>query len=431
MSKTHQEKAIENLVGKAVTLLSPQAQPFFLLAILSLLPLILPEAAGAQPTPPVGPSPPVTWVAPVSVPGGAGNGIIDEFRNLLTRLADTVGLRARQLLLFLFTVDIVLTIGKATMAGSSFADLLSRFIYRLLFVAFVLFITRYASDIVDMVTNAAITLANDASEGGEAIDPSVSGIIGDGATRAFELLGRLSIWEPLSIFYVLAAVLTLVITAVQVGMVVTIYAELYIVALAGMIVLGFGGLEIAKDSAITYVKTIIGKGLNLMTLLIIFTLVTTVVLEISDRPGSTYGAENVINVLILQIVAILLMLSVPASVEGLAGGIGSSMAARMVGTAIAGVAIAMAAAPVLAAMKGAAAGAAGAAGGGLKGGLSAMGKGGGLGGIAKGAAQGAARTGGRYAKAGATRGGSIAGELGKDSAAAGNALMNILKGGGS
>ena len=212
MSKTHQEKAIENLVGKAVTLLSPQAQPFFLLAILSLLPLILPEAAGAQPTPPVGPSPPVTWVAPVSVPGGAGNGIIDEFRNLLTRLADTVGLRARQLLLFLFTVDIVLTIGKATMAGSSFADLLSRFIYRLLFVAFVLFITRYASDIVDMVTNAAITLANDASEGGEAIDPSVSGIIGDGATRAFELLGRLSIWEPLSIFYVLAAVLTLVIT---------------------------------------------------------------------------------------------------------------------------------------------------------------------------------------------------------------------------
>ena len=205
----------------------------------------------------------------------------------------------------------------------------------------------------------------------------------------------------------------------------------HIVALAGMIVLGFGGLEVAKDSAVTYVKTIIGKGLNLMTLLIIFTLVTTVVVEISDRPSSTYGAENVINVLILQIVSILLMLSVPASVEGLAGGIGSSMAARLVGTAIAGTAIAKAAAPVLSAIKATGAGAAGGIGGGVKGALTSMGKGGGLGGIAKGAVQGAAKTGGRYARAGMSRTGSIGGELGKDSAAAGRSLMNILKGSGT
>ena len=420
------EKAIEKALASAAPMPLPCSCLFFSSAIFFLaLALVLPEVAGAQPAPPVGPPSPGQLPAPVSVPSGTGNGIIDEFRGLLTRLSYTMGLRARQLLLFLFTVDIVLTIGRATLANENFSDLLSRFIYRLLFVGFAFFITRYASEIVDMVTDAAVALANDASEGGRAIDPSVSGIIGDGATRAFELLGRLSIWEPLSVFYILAAVLTLVITAVQVGMIVTVYAELYIVALAGMIVLGFGGLEVAKDSAVTYVKTIIGKGLNLMTLLIIFTLVTTVVVEISDRPSSTYGAENVINVLIL------LMLSVPASVEGLAGGIGSSMAARLVGTAIAGTAIAKAAAPVLNAIKATGAGAAGGIGGGVKGALTSMGKGGGLGGIAKGAVQGAAKTGGRYARAGMSRGGSIGGELGKDSAAAGRSLMNILKGSGT
>lgn len=332
------------------------------------------------------------------------DGVIDKFRGVIDAMAATAATRALQLLFALFAIDLVITMGRGVMAGEELGAMMSRFVFRLGFVTIISIFIGYVGEFTTWVAQSAVVLGLEGAGSGDVVKPTMSGIFSQGWGFASAMLGEIHWSKPISIFYIVTAIFTLLITGVMMAFVLTVYAELYVVALAGMITLGFAGLETSKDSAVSYIKTLIGKGFKLIGLLIVFAMMSRITNEVAGATSYTLGVELLLTILILQIVTVILMSTIPSSLENLAGGIGATRAAEVVGGAVA----AMVAGPVAKATMGAAMGGVGGGiAGGIKGGLSG-------GGVMKGAAGGAAKAAGRYGAAGLMPGRSISNQLGRD-----------------
>jgi type IV secretion system protein TrbL len=345
--------------------------------------------------------------------------LIERFAGMLETMGASAGKHARQLLLALFAIDLVLSIGRGIIAEESFAQMVQRLVTRVAFVSVVFLFINNVSLFTNWLAGSAVQLGQEAAGTGTEITPKVSGIFADGARLASQMIKSVSAWQPLTVLYVFTAFFTLLIAGLVMALVLTVYIELYIVALTGMIVLGFGGIETSKDSVMTYLRTLIGKAFKILGLLIIFAIMSKVINEVAGtaRTSSGLGLELVMTIVILQAVQVLLLLTIPSTLEGLAGGVGSSRAAEVMGGFLA----ASVAKPLAKGGAGVAAGgASGAVQGAAKGmseGLSQGGASSAIKGALAGAFKGAGSTAGRYGTAGFMRGRSLRAEMAKDLAA--------------
>ena len=340
--------------------------------------------------------------------------VLVRFEGILNDMAESVGLRAKQLLLILFTLDLVLSIGRSLQGQESFAGMLQRLVTRVGFVTLVALFIDNAASFTTWLVEIPVRLGKEAmGASAKDVSPSISGIFAQAWRLAWEMVLEISIWKPISVLYLLTAFFVLIIAGIMIALLMTVYIELYMVALAGLIVLGFAGLETSKDSFATYVRTLIGKAFKILGLLIIFAMMMNIINEVAGSGSSSLGLELVLVTLVLQVVTVVLLMTVPSSLEALAGGVGASRAAEV----IAGAVTMMAAIPLAKAGAGAALGSMVGSMQGTAAGV-ARASGQGAGAMAKAAAQGAlggaGKTAARYATAGGIRGRSLRGAMAKD-----------------
>jgi len=340
--------------------------------------------------------------------------VLVRFEGVLNDMAESVGLRAKQLLLILFTLDLVLSIGRSLQGQESFAGMLQRLVTRVGFVTLVTLFIDNAASFTTWLVEIPVRLGKEAmGASAKDVSPSISGIFAQAWRLAWEMVLEISIWKPISVLYLLTAFFVLIIAGIMIALLMTVYIELYMVALAGLIVLGFAGLETSKDSFATYVRTLIGKAFKILGLLIIFAMMMNIINEVAGSGSSSLGLELVLVILVLQVVTVVLLMTVPSSLEALAGGVGASRAAEV----IAGAVTMMAAIPLAKAGAGAALGSMVGSMQGTAAGV-ARASGQGAGAMAKAAAQGAlggaGKTAARYAAAGGLRGRSLRGAMAKD-----------------
>ncbi|ART99354.1 type IV secretion system protein [Yoonia vestfoldensis] len=260
----------------------------------------------------------------------AADGIVDnmaiQFENMGARLADVV----IGIAVMLFAVDIVFTFGRAIMSGSGFGDVTSRFVMRLGFVIIVLGFARTIDDIVPALINAALNIGRIASGSEAAPDPSVGGIMMTGIEYGARMLDEISIWEPLSVLYVIVALIVVCVAAIVAGVLVLVYMEFYVVAFGGMIVLGFGGLTGTKEIAVVYMKSVLGQALKLIGFLITFSIMQEITLSVLSS-DSNFSAMSALLAIALQIILLVLITTIPSAMMGLAGGISAGSASEMAG----------------------------------------------------------------------------------------------------
>lgn len=291
---------------------------------------------------------------------GSGDSIVDnmarQFDGMGTRLSDVV----IGIAVMLFAVDIVFTFGRAIISGSGFGDVASRFVMRLGFVIVVLGFARLINDIVPALISAALNVGKIASGREAAVDPSVGGILMTGIDYGAKALEEISIWEPLSIFYILVALVMVVVAAIVAAVLVLVYAEFYVVSFAGMIVLGFAGLTGTKETAVLYMKSVLGQALKLVGFLITYSVMQEVSLSVLGSRSYAIGLDNALMAVGLQIILVVLIATIPSAMMALAGGItagGASEMAVKVGSQATATAVGAGAGAAIGAGIGAAAGA--------------------------------------------------------------------------
>ena len=261
----------------------------------------------------------------------AGDGIVERIQGVVSQMGDRLSGIVIGLLFTLLAADIVLTFGRAVISGAELKDVVSRFVFRLLFVMGAMFFAQNVTAFVDAFINAALSLGATAVGREAPLDPSVSGILGDGVDYALKMVGETSIYQPASWLFVLVALIVLVSAALVAGILLLVYVEFYLIAFSGMVVLSLAGLSSTKEAAVVYVRTVIGQALKLLGFLITFAFMNELTLGVlSEGAGYAVSLGQAITAAMLQVLMLVLLSSIPSAMQALAGGISSGGASDMV-----------------------------------------------------------------------------------------------------
>lgn len=263
--------------------------------------------------------------------GGTVDEAITRMETTLARLGSNLGEAARTLLLILFTVDLVLRFGRWAIEETSFERVFGTWLFQLAFVAMVYVLALIVPQLVDQLTGLAQRFA---ALAGNSQEPSASSLITGGLEHAGNWIGAIKFFEPSTWLYIFAAIVSVIVTAMTVAFLVIAYAEIYLVGLAGIIVLGLAGLQETRGAAIAYIRMLIGKALKLMALMIVYGAINTLTAALGAESAGGAGVSAALGMIMLQIIGALLIISLPSTVEGLVSNIGSSSAesgARSVG----------------------------------------------------------------------------------------------------
>ncbi len=302
--------------GRTGVMLSPLIIPviFPVLALLALV--LLPAQAVAQ---------------EAAEAGGAVDAMIEAMRRTLTTLGENAGQAARNLLLILFGMDLVLRFGRWAIQGSSFDEVWGTWFYQFTFVVIVYALVLMVPEVVTALTKLAMKFA--AATGGATVEPTASGMITNGLKQAVGWVQAIELLEPRTWLFLITAIISITVTSITVAFLVITYAEIYLIGLAGIIVLGFAGLQETRAASVSYIRLLIGKALKLMALMIVYGAVSTLTTAMAGDAST--GAGGALGMIMLQIIACLLIISLPGTVEALVSNIGASSAeggAKFAGT---------------------------------------------------------------------------------------------------
>ena len=188
-------------------------------------------------------------------------------------------------------LEMTWTFGKGAIQGEGFAALLLKMIVRAVVVGLFYLCLTWGDDLVRLAIDSAIAVAGVA---GIAVDPSPSGVLSQALETVGRLLGELSILSPgHSVGLVLVGMAVAITAAAMAAMIVLVYAELYLMAVAGLLALGFGGLDATRDMAVNYIRMLVAKGFKLLTLLV----VNGLVMGTLDAAFQTTGDNNLFGAL--------------------------------------------------------------------------------------------------------------------------------------
>ena len=257
--------------------------------------------------------------------GGTVDAAISRMESTLAHLGDNLGEAARDLLLILFGVDLVLRFGRWAIEESSFGQVFGAWLFQLAFVVIVYGLALLVPELIEQLTELAARFAGYAGAGEK---PSASGLITSGIEQAVGWIAETRWNEPSTWLYIFAAIISVIVTAMTVAFLVIAYAEIYLVGLAGIIVLGLAGLQETRSAAIAYIRMLIGKALKLMALMIIYSALHTLTSKLATGGYDSFGAgvSAALGMIMLQVIGAMLIISLPSSVEQLVSNIGSSVA---------------------------------------------------------------------------------------------------------
>jgi len=256
---------------------------------------------------------------------GVLNSVADDFLEASSKWAGIIGNYATWLFWTLATISLVWTFGFMALRKADISEFFAEFIRFSIFTGFYLWLLengpQYAMDIIDSMRSIG------AEAGGlKKLNPSTPiDIAFDILERSFKSLSR---WAPIdSLAIVLVSLITLVCLATVAANVLLSLVSAWIMAYAGMFVLGFGGSRWTSDIAIGYFRTVAGIALKLMTMTLMVGIAMSVVDKNLEQIKNGAEISDLLTICVVSLVLALLIHSVPNLIAGLIPGGGGAAAA--------------------------------------------------------------------------------------------------------
>jgi len=269
---------------------------------------------------------------------GVLNTVVHKFKNASTLWAATINGYATWLFWTLATISLVWTFGFMAMRKADIGEFFAEFIRFCIFTGFFLWLLQNGPGYAMSIITSMMTIGSKAG-GVELLNPSTPVDI------AFDILDKsfksLSKWHPIdSLAIVLVSLIILVCLATVAANVLLVLVTAWIMAYAGMFVLGFGGSRWTSDIALGYFRTIAGLAMKILTMTLLIGIATSLV---NDHLAGIKNGASVDQLLVICVVALVLSMlihTLPNMVAGLipggggaAGAVGSFSAGQMAGAA--------------------------------------------------------------------------------------------------
>lgn len=271
------------------------------------------------------------------------NSVLTEFKKEASKWSSTISKAAEVLFFSLGTISLAWSLGMLIIRRAEIGEVFGELIKFSVFFGFMYFILNNAPEIGKSIIDSFLSLG---SKAGGASSPITASSIVDVGYHIFVTTGeKASIWSPVvSAILALTALLILLALCYVAVTFITIQISAYILLNAGIFILGFGGARWTSDMAFNYYKTLIGIGLQLLTMVLIVTLGKGIMDGFNAKMGDDITFENLSIMLLTAIFLVISVGKIPPMVGGLVNGATGGTSFGGAGMALAGVATAMAAA---------------------------------------------------------------------------------------
>lgn len=262
--------------------------------------------------------------------------------------------RATWLYWTLVTISLVWTGGMMALRGAGLQEFFSEFVRFIMTTGFFWWLLMMAPTFVPGIYQSMSMIGANAS--GLSSDLKPSGIVDIGFAILNSVLDNSSLWEPIdSLFgFIMALVILVVLALIAVNMVVLLISG-WVVGYAGIIYLGFGGSRWTSEMAISFYKTVLAIGIQLMAMILLVGIGKTFMDDYYSRMASGIELKETAVLMVAALVLLILVNKVPQLISSIASsnvgmsglgsyGSGTALAAAGVAGAAVGVGASMIAA---------------------------------------------------------------------------------------
>lgn len=289
---------------------------------------------------------------------GILNNAVLKYSNAVSSWSATITTHATWLFWTLALISMVWTFGMLALRKADIGEFFAEFIRFTVTTGFFWWLLlngpTFAMSIIDSLRTVG-TQAGMAG-GGVAANATPSGIVDIGFGVFAKVLTQSSVWSPIDslVGLIISAIILVVFALIAVNMfLLTITA--WILAYAGVFILGFGGGRWTSDMAIGYFKTVLSIGLQILTMVLLIGVGKTLIDDYYTNMSSDISLEELAVVLVVAVSLLVLVNKVPPLIGqlpfggGTGGQIGSFGAGAAMGAAAMGAAAVATAGAALAA----------------------------------------------------------------------------------
>lgn len=266
------------------------------------------------------------WLALFSISAHAAidnAGVLDTVLTRYQAAASTWGsaisARATWLFWVLATISMVWTFGMMALRKADIAEFFAEFIRFTVTTGFFWWLLSNGPVMATGIMDSLRTIAANASGNPTTLTPS--GIVDIGFDIFFKVLDQSSVWSPVdsACGILISAVVLVVLALVAVNMLILLVSG-WILAYAGIFILGFGGAKWTSEMAIGYFKSVLGVALQLMTMVLLVGIGKSFVDQYYTAMSAGISLKELGVMLIVAVVLLALVNKVPPLIGGLSGG---------------------------------------------------------------------------------------------------------------
>ena len=271
---------------------------------------------------------------------GILDSVLENYQSATKQWSRTIQNHATTLFLYLVGISMVWNFIPLIFRRSSIAEFFGEMFRFLTFTGFYLWLLRNGPSIAIAIINSMQKIGADTGET-QSIYPS--DIIDIGFKVFHQAVDSISALSPINSAgcLIISGLILFILALVAINMLLLLCSA-WILAYAGIFFLGFGGSRWTSDMAINYFKTVLGVGVQLMTMTLIVGVGTGFINEYHAKMSTAINMEEIGILFVSALTLFMLTDKLPAMVAGIING--ASVGGMGVGSFGAGAAIGAAAA---------------------------------------------------------------------------------------
>lgn len=258
--------------------------------------------------------------------GGVLNEVSDRFLNASSGWSGTISGHATWLFWTLVVISMVWTFGMMALRKADIGEFFAEFVRFTVFTGFFWWLLMNGPSFAMDIINSLRTIGSEASGLGRGLNPSTPIDI------AFDIIGKAaksySVTSPidnLSIFLTTLAILACM--AVVAANVLLALVTAWVLAYAGVFVLGFGGARWTSDIALNYFRSVAGIALKLMTMTLLVGIAVSIIDGYHASLAAKASMDELLVIFVVSLVLVILVNTIPNVMAGLIPGGGAAASA--------------------------------------------------------------------------------------------------------
>jgi len=253
---------------------------------------------------------------------GLMDDVLQKFKNQATGWGDTFKSHASWLFWTLAVISLTWTFGMMALRKAEIGEFFAELIRFAIFAGFFWWLLDNGPTFANAIIDSLTQIGGSANQKvGYSPEFTPSGIVDIGFYAIDRSIQAASIRSPVTSLAGFIFAFGILLLTVMIGVnMLMLLASAWILAYAGIFILGFGGSKWTQEMALNYYRTVLGIGLQIMTMLLLVGIGNAIIKEYFDNISKSPAISEMAVVFVVAFIVYQLSSKVPPMVAGMVSG---------------------------------------------------------------------------------------------------------------